>query len=154
VQPPRFIDGFRRGNRQSLERVGHRLQVAPGEVEIQHASHGEHDRESPRRLRIGRLLDEVAPPQDLVEEESAGAHVQLHRAWCRYSLPQQVSLVRAQVRPREAIGGAPEVAGELVDVLDVIRDGRRGVLATVEFLQHRLSEMGHRHLLVTHTLPG
>jgi hypothetical protein len=80
--------------------------------------------------------------------------VQLHRAWCQFSLPQQVSLVRAQVRLREAIGGAPEVAGELLDVLDVIRDGRRGVVATVEFLQHRLSEMGHRHLLVTHTLPG
>jgi hypothetical protein len=36
VQPARFIDGLRRGNRQGLERVGHRLQVAPGEVEIQH----------------------------------------------------------------------------------------------------------------------
>jgi hypothetical protein len=28
----------------------------------------------------------------------------------------------------------------LLDVLDVIRDGRRGVVATVEFLQHRLSD--------------
>jgi hypothetical protein len=29
-----------------------------------------------------------------------------------------------------------------------------GVVTPLEFLQHRLSEMGHRNLLVTHTLPG
>ena len=66
--------------------------------------HGEHGRESTRRLRIGRLFDEVAPPQNLVEEESDGAHVQLHRARGQVSLTQQVGLVRAQVRLIEAIG--------------------------------------------------
>ena len=43
---------------------------------------------------------------------------------------------------------------EPLDGLDVVLDGGRGVVAPLEFVQHRLSEMGHRNLLVTHTLPA
>ena len=41
---------------------------------------------------------------------------------------------------------------ELLDRVDVGVDRRLGIVAPLEFLQHRLSEMGHRNLLVTHTL--
>ena len=47
-----------------------------------------------------------------------------------------------------------KVLRESLDSLEVVVNGGRGVVAPLEFLQHRLSEMGHRHLLVTHTLPG
>jgi hypothetical protein len=43
--------------------------------------------------------------------------------------------------------------GEPLDGLDVVLDGGLGVVAPLEFVQHRLAEMGHRNLLVTHTLP-
>jgi hypothetical protein len=43
--------------------------------------------------------------------------------------------------------------GESLDGLEVIVNGGLRVIAPLEFLQHRLSEMGHRYLLVTHTLP-
>jgi hypothetical protein len=45
-----------------------------------------------------------------------------------------------------------EMLGEPFDRLDVVLDGGLGVVTSLEFLQHRLSEMGHRNLLVTHTL--
>ena len=63
-------------------------------------------------------------------------------------------LIRAQMGRRQSVRGALEEPGELLDVLDVVRDRGRGIVATVEFLQHRLSEMGHKTPPVTHTLPG
>ena len=54
----------------------------------------------------------------------------------------------------QSVGRALEVPGELLDGVDVVRDRRRGVVATVELVQHRLSEMGHKTPPVTHTLPG
>jgi hypothetical protein len=53
-------------------------------------------------------------------------------------------LIRAQVGRRQSVRGALEEPGKLFDVLDVVRDRGRGIVATVEFLQHRLSEMGHK----------
>jgi hypothetical protein len=47
-----------------------------------------------------------------------------------------------------------EMLGESLDGLDVVLDGGRGVVTPLEFLQHPLSKMGHRNLLVTHTLPN
>jgi hypothetical protein len=42
---------------------------------------------------------------------------------------------------------------KLLDRVNVSIDRGLGVVAPLEFLQHRLSEMGHRNLLVTHTPP-
>ena len=52
----------------------------------------------------------------------------------------------------ELVGRRLKMPGELLDGLEVRTDGGRGVVATLEFFQHRLSKMGHRNLLVTHTL--
>jgi hypothetical protein len=43
---------------------------------------------------------------------------------------------------------------EPLDGLDVALNGGRGVVAPLEFVQHGLAKMGHRNLLVTHTLPA
>ena len=65
-----------------------------------------------------------------------------------------MGLIRAQVGRRQSVRGSFEESGKLFDVLDVVRDRGRGIVATVEFLQHRLSEMGHKTPPVTHSLPG
>ena len=52
-------------------------------------------------------------------------------------------------RPRRT-GGCVKV----LDSLEVVINRGLGVVAPLEFLQHCLSEIGHRHLLATHTLPG
>jgi hypothetical protein len=54
----------------------------------------------------------------------------------------------------ELVRRRAKVLGESFDGLDVVLNRGFGVVASLEFLQHRLSEMGHRNLLVTHTLPG
>ena len=69
-------------------------------------------------------------------------------------LTEEMRLIRAQVRRRQSVRGAVEEPGKLLDVLDVVRDRGRGIVATVEFLQHRLSEMGHKKRPMTPTLPG
>ena len=44
--------------------------------------------------------------------------------------------------------------GESLDGLEVVVDRVLGVVAPLEFLQHRASEMGHKTPPVTRTLPG
>ena len=77
-----------------------------------------------------------------------------HRPRRQLPLTEEMRLIRAQMGRRQSVRGALEEPGELFDVLDVVRDRGRGIVATVEFLQHRLSEMGHKTPPVTHTLPG
>ena len=48
-----------------------------------------------------------------------------------------------------------ELVWRAVEMLrEPLLDGGLGVLAPLELVQHRLSEMGHRNLLVTHTRPA
>ncbi len=47
-----------------------------------------------------------------------------------------------------------EVLRKLLNGAKVGLDGRGRVVTTLELLQHRLAKMGHRLLLVTHTLLG
>lgn len=53
----------------------------------------------------------------------------------------------------ELVWRTVEMFGEPLDGLDVVLDGGRGVVAPLELVQRRLAKMGHRNLLVTHTLP-
>jgi hypothetical protein len=80
--------------------------------------------------------------------------VEPHRPRRQLPLLEEMGLIRAQVGRCQSVRGALEEPGELLDVVDVVRDGGRGVVATVEFLQHRLSELGHKTPPVTHTLPA
>jgi len=79
--------------------------------------------------------------------------MELHGPRLEFPVAQQVRLVLAQVGVIELVWRTVEMRGEPLDGLDVGLDGGRGVVAPLELVQHRLSEMGHRSLLVTHTLP-
>ncbi len=46
-----------------------------------------------------------------------------------------------------------KMSSEPFNRADVVVDRRLGVVAPLEFFQHHASEMGHKSLLVTHTLP-
>ena len=68
------------------------------------------------------------------------------------TLPQEVGLILAQVILIQLVWWTVEMLGEPLHRLDVVLNGGLGVVAPLEFLQHHASEMGHRNLLVTHTL--
>src|SRR5262249_53365873 len=53
----------------------------------------------------------------------------------------------------ELIRGRMKEPGESLDGFDVVVNSGLRVVAPLELFQHRASEMGHRHLRVTHTLP-
>jgi hypothetical protein len=46
------------------------------------------------------------------------------------------------------------MSGELLDRVEIRRDGRGGEVPALEFLQHDLATMGHKTPPVTPTLPG
>ena len=104
-------------------------------------------------LRIRDVVEQVAPLQRLHEEEPERRDMELHRPRLQLPLAQQVRLIRRGDDPDSADLAAVEMLRELLDRVDVGPDRGLGVVAPLEFLQHRLSEMGHRNLLVTHTLP-
>ena len=79
--------------------------------------------------------------------------MKLHRPRLEFAVAQQVRLILAEVGLIELVGRTVEMLREPLDGLDVVLDGGLRVVAPLELLQHRLSEMGHRNLLVTHTLP-
>ena len=49
---------------------------------------------------------------------------------------------------------ALEMSGELLDRVEIRRDGRGGEVTALAHLQHDLATMGHKTPPVTHTLPG
>jgi hypothetical protein len=79
--------------------------------------------------------------------------MKLHGARLEFPVAQQVRLIRAQVVLIQLVWRPVEMLGEAFNRLEVVLNGGLGVVPPLEFLQHRLSEMGHRNLLVTHTLP-
>jgi hypothetical protein len=111
-------------------------------------------REPPRDLRKRKVLQQVRALQRLHEEEPERRDVQFHRPRPELALPQQVRLIRSQMALIESVRRRAKVLRESLDCLKVVLNRGLGVVAPLEFLQHGLSEMGHRHLLVTHTLPG
>jgi hypothetical protein len=70
------------------------------------------------------------------------------------SLAEQIRLIRPKVRLIQPVGPTLEVPRELLDCVQVRRDGGGSEVTTLEFLQHDLATMGHKTPPVTHTLPG
>ena len=79
--------------------------------------------------------------------------MELHRPGLKFAVAQQVGLILAEVGLMELVWWPVKMLREPLDGLAVVLHGGRGVVTPLEFRQHRLSEMGHRNLLVTHTLP-
>src|ERR1035437_656698 len=99
------------------------------------------------------IIQQVVPFQRLVEEETEGGHVLLHRACVELLLLKQVCLVLAQMIGSELVGWLMEVLGEVLHDSQVPFYGTLSIITTLEFLQHLLSKLGHRDLLVTHKIP-
>src|SRR5882724_355840 len=62
---------------------------------------------------------------------------------------EQICLVLADVIRSKLVGTTVEVARKLVNGSEISADGAGSVISTLEFLEHHLSKMGHRDLLVT-----
>jgi len=77
----------------------------------------------------------------------------LHRSRLEFAVAQQVGLILAEVGLIELVRRPVKMPREPLDGLDVVLNSGLRVVATLELVQHRLSEMGHRNLLVTQTLP-
>src|SRR5208282_1899532 len=71
-----------------------------------------------------------------------------------FAITKQVNLVFADVVWTEAVRRTAEVLRKILHRMDVGTNRVLRVVATLEFIQHQLSEMGHSDLLVTQTLHG
>src|SRR5215471_1909449 len=71
----------------------------------------------------------------------------------RHTSPERTSARQFEVRVIELVRRAVKVFRKPFDVLEVVLNGGLRVVTSLELVEHRLSEMGHRNLLVTHTLP-
>jgi hypothetical protein len=142
--PRRVQDHQHRAMREAVRRVD----------QLRDVIDAENLREATRGLGVRRVVQRVPALQRLHEEEADRADVEPHRPRRQLPLTEQMRLIRAQVRRCQSVRRSSEEPGKLFDVLNVVRDRGRGIVATMEFLQHRLSEMGHKTPPVTHTLPG
>jgi hypothetical protein len=103
-------------------------------------------------LRKRDMIRQVWPSQCLHEEEPQRGCPLLDGAGGQFAVAKQMDLVRADVLRPKLIGALPEERRELLDGADVTSYSIRGIVSTLEFVQHHFSKMGHRDLLVTHTL--
>src|SRR4051794_14668452 len=90
--------------------------------------------------------------QCLHEEEAQGGALLLDGASGELAVFEQMGLIGTDVFRPKLVGALSEVSRELLNGVDVGSYGILGVIATLEFVQHHFSKMGHRDLLVTHTL--
>ena len=70
----------------------------------------------------------------------------------QFKVVDQVNLISADMLGAELIGRAVEVFGEPANGADIDMCGSLGVIPALEFLEHPFSKLGHRDLLVTHTI--
>src|SRR5204863_8484280 len=93
------------------------------------------------QVRAPRLL------QRLDIEEPNSAEMLDYGVGLELSFSEQIRLVLANVVRSELVGRAVEVPRELVNGTEVCARCSRSVVATLEFLEHQLSKMGHNNLL-------
>src|SRR4051794_32601516 len=65
---------------------------------------------------------------------------------------QQMCLILTDLIRTQLIGRFAEVTCEALDCAEVAAYSGCRVVTTLEFLQHHFAKLGHRDLLVTHTL--
>ncbi len=74
------------------------------------------------------------------------------RARIQLSFLEQISLIGADLLRPKLVGGTMEIVGEGLHDLQVAFHGSLRVITTLELFQHHFAKLGHRDLLVTHTL--
>ena len=70
----------------------------------------------------------------------------------QFTLLEKIDLILADLLDAESLGRAVEVSGETANRADLGACGSLGVITALEFLEHPFAKLGHRDLLVTHTL--
>ena len=96
-------------------------------------------RESAGDFRVRRQIHTPRQSERLGVEESQRRQPLLHRVVGRPAVPKQVGLLPANVLGPQTVGRSLEVTCELLDRTDVDANGARGVVATLEFLEHHLA---------------
>jgi hypothetical protein len=101
-----------------------------------------------------RRVEQVPTLQRLHKEEAQRRDVETDRQGSHLPLAQQVRLVGPEMRLIQPVRPALEMSGELLDRVEIRRDGRGREVTALELLQHDAATMGHKTPPVTHTLPG
>ena len=139
----RVQDHQHRAVRQTVGRVDH----------PRHLLDAEDLRQPSRGFGIRRVVEQIPTLQGLHEEEAQRRDVEADRQRSHLPLAQQIRLVRSEMRLIQPVRPALEVSGELLDRVQIRRDGRRRIVTPLELLQHDLAAMGHKTPPVTRTLP-
>src|ERR1700726_1358621 len=95
-------------------------------------------------LRIGRLFDAPRPLESFCVEKSERREALPNRACCQFLFLEEFGLVFANMARSQAVRRKVESSREIFDGADVTIYGSLSVIATLEFLQHHFSKMGHR----------
>src|SRR5437660_1640973 len=94
-------------------------------------------------FRIGGLGCAPALLESLGIEEPQSRKIYGNGAWRQLSFLEQFRLVFANLLGAQAVGRTMEALREIFHYPDVTAYGSFSVIATLEFLQHHFSEMGH-----------
>ena len=94
------------------------------------------------------MLKHVLPLERLDVEEPQRRHSLRHRLRGQLPLTKQVQLVLADMLRAKMVGTTMKVFGKLLDRKQIGFCGARGVVATLEFFEHPLSELRHRKYLL------
>jgi hypothetical protein len=94
------------------------------------------------------MLQHVMPLERLDEEEAQRSHSLRHRLRSQLALTKQVELVLADVFRAKLIGSTMEVFGKLLDREQLGFCGSRGIVATLEFFEHPVSQLSHKKYLL------
>ena len=99
-------------------------------------------RQPSRGFGIRRVVEQVPALQRLHEEEAQRRDVEANRQRSHLPLAQQIRLIGPEVCLIEPVRSALEMSGELLDRVQIRRDGGRRVVTTLELLQHDLRGNG------------
>src|SRR5450631_1235653 len=106
----------------------------------------------PRTLRIGKELAELMTMKRAHVEEPQCGHVLLDASRTELELPEQISLVAAQIIRTELVRRLAEVLCEPLDEAQITPRRAGRVVATLELFEHHFAKTSHSVLPpVTHT---
>jgi len=98
------------------------------------------------------VIGKIRSPECLDEEKTQSGSATFDGARREFAITKQVNLVFADVVWTEAIRLTAEVLRKILHRMDIGTNRVLRVVATLEFIQHQLPEMGHSNLLVTQNL--
>ncbi len=107
-----------------------------------------------RALGEGNLIEQVGSPKGLDEQEAQSRSPDLDGPGRQLPIPKQMHLVLADMARAQALGRTMEVLRKVFNRMEIAMCGAWGVVATLEFIQHQLTKMGHGKPPVTRGLHG